>query len=276
MGRLALPDELVGLLDRLALGPGAAVALDAAEVAAWPPALAAAMVGQGWMARAAPAASVICPGCEEACVRPVHRRPRDDGAGALAFVACELRADMGRVPIAPALLERWQVTRQTVGDALARVLGRPAAQPLGEVVRLGWVDSDAGRAPVLLAEGGGGWRLVVAGQRLELPQVLTWDGSTIGLNMAALRRHALSGHGAEVGERPADRAGRLQRRKTELVQAGERRFLKVIAAEEGLSETRVKQLLAWEPKREAAGPFDGLGVQPAQGSPASRPKKGKA
>jgi hypothetical protein len=262
-----LPAELVRLLHRLQQRAGEALELAADDLAAWPAGLADALLAQGAMERAAPADSVICPGCEEACAMRVHVRPRPEGAPS-AFVVCDKRDDMGRVPVTLGMLERRHVTPRTLANALSRALGQPGPTPLAEGLRLGWVEGGAGRAAVHLVVDGRALALIVAGYRLEAAAVLTWDGVRLGLDLAALRRHADAVVGTGAGESPEDR----QRRLLALVAAERKRnpgkFLKAAADKEGITVYALKQVIYRKPK---APPADAMaGMARTLGSPVSK------
>jgi hypothetical protein len=260
-----LPAELSDLLARLQAAGGAPLILGAEEVGAWPASLADALLAQGAIEPVAPAASTICPGCEEACLMPVNVRQRD-GAEAVAFIVCDKRDDMGRVPVPLPFLARWQVTLRTLARALARSLGQDDATPLAQGWRLGWSDGALGRAAVTLQQQG----IAVGGHLLELDALLTWEGVRLGLDGRALKRHAdAPAAGGMAEESPEERAQRLRARKAELVNAGNGRFLKVIATEERISVSRVKQILGPPRSAPKAGPFDGLGARSTKRTPVS-------
>lgn len=77
----------------------------------------------GLLKKAAPAKTVECPGCEEACLMPVHVFPAQDERPARLFVACYKREDTGRILIEPAALEQWQIDISRFASLLASALG---------------------------------------------------------------------------------------------------------------------------------------------------------
>lgn len=100
-------DALVELLERLgAIGDGK-VYVNEAELLEWPAAAVVALKAQKLLARARPARSVVCPGCERACAMPVHALNRADGA-AESFVVCDKRDDINRVAVQEDLLKQWR------------------------------------------------------------------------------------------------------------------------------------------------------------------------
>jgi len=228
------------------------------------------LVDTGIVERAAPAVSVICPGCAESCAMPVFQLPRHDGS-IVAFVSCDKRADIGRVLLKPAMLDLWQVSTSSLARGLAKLLEQRLPIPLGQGFRLGWVSGGAGKVDVQLFCDDKGPHIVVAGHRLELTQVLTWNGVGLGLNVAALSLHADAPRD-RIGESPSERDARLLKRKRTLIGQGVRNYNKQIADEEGFSESNVKRLISRAEKAQTAraeteaapqgietGPFAGLG-----------------
>jgi anaerobic selenocysteine-containing dehydrogenase len=93
-------DALIELLARVGARDGAAVLVSAEELSQWPAAAVAAMKSQKLLARARPAVSVVCPGCERECVMTVHTLPAGP-RGPASFVVCDKRSDINRVPVSP-------------------------------------------------------------------------------------------------------------------------------------------------------------------------------
>lgn len=98
---------LIELLARVAASQGCPVLVNEEELGHWPEAAVKAMKSQKLLARARPAASVVCPGCERECVMPVHTLPARPG-GSPSFIVCDKRNDINRVPVAAARLKQWQ------------------------------------------------------------------------------------------------------------------------------------------------------------------------
>jgi hypothetical protein len=68
------------------------------------------------LAKAHPAKSVICPGCERGCIMPVRMLTRANDA-AVSFVVCDKRADINRVPIRSNVLKQWRCDTEAVCDS---------------------------------------------------------------------------------------------------------------------------------------------------------------
>lgn len=227
-----------------------------------------------------PGDTAVCPGCERACAMPVLQRVRPDRPAA-AFIFCDRRDDIGRVPLPPAHLERWRADGQTLGDALAALLGSGACQPVPAAAftfRLGLVAGLADKASVQLRFDGQGRTLVeVAGHVLDVPAVLAIQGRGLVLDTRDLGRcaDAPAGGTALAAETAAQRTARLLARKTALQRRGVKAFLVASAEEEGVSVSMVKRILGRaEPIEAATLPGWAAPVAPRKGvSPSDKAKR---
>jgi hypothetical protein len=80
------------------------------------------MKSQKLLAKARPAVSVVCPGCERECVMPVHTvpaGPRDPAS----FIVCDKRDDINRVPVSAKRLMQWRCDADAVCGFIAASLG---------------------------------------------------------------------------------------------------------------------------------------------------------
>ncbi len=182
-----------------------------------------------------------------------------------AFIACDKDDDIGRVPVALRRLDRWRASDTSLADALANLLGSTEATRLmGDVkaLRLGVVAGRTTRAAVLLRWQDGGAVLEVAGHVLPLDLALTIKDAALNLDgMTLVRCVDAPAAGAGVpAESPDERRQRLKARVAAEKRKGTKAFMQAVAAEEGLSLSRLKQLVA-EPKPPAdtwAAPLAGL------------------
>src|SRR3984893_1442250 len=113
---------LIELLARVGARNGAAVLVSAEELSQWPAAAVAAMKSQKLLARARPAVSVVCPGCERECVMPVHTLPTEPRDPA-SFIVCDKRDDINRVPVSAKRLMQWRCDAGAVCGFIAASLG---------------------------------------------------------------------------------------------------------------------------------------------------------
>lgn len=209
---------------------------------------------------------------------PVEVRHRPDGAKR-AFMVCDKREDIGRVPVTLEVLARWRCGADTLAESLARSLGSAGAVKLaGEppAWRLGLVDGRPGHAVVILREGPHGPAVELAGHRLDLATLVSIVDGALVFDRRPLHRCAdkpLDGAGA--GESPQQRRARLKARVVALKAAGVKAFLKALAAEEGVTPSRLKQLLS-DPKPAApswARPLLGAASLPRDGPNKSTRKR---
>lgn len=180
---------LLELLERVGERQGMAVVVSEHELAEWPSATVAAMKSQGLLTKARPAASAVCPGCERECVMPVHILPvkaRDPEA----FIVCNKRSDINRVPVPVSRLEQWQVTGDSVAELLAGLLGLHRSGANGgddtrwEVGML----KGAKHSSHLVLVADGTLTLSLAGHSIPLTDVLALDAHGLKVDKPALLR----------------------------------------------------------------------------------------
>lgn len=233
------------LLDRVAALQGASTLFSADELAQWPDEAVSAMKAQNLITRARPASSAVCPGCEEECVMPVHSIPVSSGEPAL-FIVCDKRDDTNRVPVPSDQLEQWQVSGDSIADLLADLLGlQRSSRDSSSAAR--WevgVFRGAKHASHLALLAGDRLTLNLAGHSIALDEVLSLEGERFKVDKRRLTRlvdQPVAGAG-DV-ESAEQRRERISKRADELKANGVKAFLKAVAKEEGLSITRIKQLI---------------------------------
>jgi hypothetical protein len=114
-GKIVLPE----LLLRLQSSSNGQLLLGFAEVRRWPDSLLDTMLKQKLIKKIRPAQSLVCPGCEEACCRPVQTFPGLERA----FIVCDLRSDISRVPVKLEQLQQWQLSLGAVYKLLSEQSG---------------------------------------------------------------------------------------------------------------------------------------------------------
>jgi hypothetical protein len=126
------------------------------DIARWPGGAQEALVEAGLLKQASHATSVVCHGCEEACLSGVEFVSGEDGAPLRAYVVCERRDDIGRVEVPLARLRRWTVDLGSLARSLSAVLGGPGeAEEVvrGRLWRVGRVPAGIDGTEVFLACG---------------------------------------------------------------------------------------------------------------------------
>ena len=237
-------DVLPAVLDRLTAAAGEVALFSERELAEWPAAALAQIKAEGLLVKGSPANVVVCPGCEDDCAMPVETDTTPGGT-LRAFVVCDQRDDVARVAIARDLLEQWTCSPERVADVLAQLLG----------IRRSGNDATARRWDVGVLKGAKGsshvvlsiereLRLTIAGHSLPVVDVLELNDKGLSIERRALLR-CVDNPVSAAGDEPsaAQRRDRLRKRRNELKSAGKRNFNQLLAAEEGISVSAIKQLL---------------------------------
>lgn len=121
-------DALLELLERVGASRSAAALVNEEELSRWPAEAVRKLKTQNLLVKARPAASVVCPGCEQECTMPVYTPPAGAGPAA-SFVVCDKRDDISRVPVAAERMRQWRCGVEAVGAFVAQSLGlRPESQ----------------------------------------------------------------------------------------------------------------------------------------------------
>lgn len=235
------------LLARLAASRGAAVYVSDDELAGWPHGLMAEFKALRLLVRASPAASVVCPGCERACVMPVEVLA-DDGHGAAAFIVCDKRSDINRVVVPIGALKRWKATGELLADCLSRLLhfeSRPSGADAVNRWPIGMLQGKKHKDRLALFAGDVGLTLAVAGHTVALDEVLTVKKQAIWLDRAALLLFVdqPTGKVAAESESADDRQTRLQALTAKERMRSPQKFLKVVADREGITVYALKQVI---------------------------------
>lgn len=237
---------LVELLARLESQQGERIFITEDELNIWPNAIVIAMKSYGLITKTLSAKSTLCIGCEQQCTMPVEILINKSGEPR-AFVVCDKRSDINRVPIPLNHLELWQLTTDSIAALLAKLLEIPHTKT-GNNTESQWeVGIFKGKHHsshmVLLANSI--LQLVLAGYEIPLIEVLSFDGTSFKIDKQKLTKLVDNpAAGGGNSESAMERKDRLIKRKRELQNKGHKNFLKIIADEEGISDSRVKQLLA--------------------------------
>ncbi|MBK1720314.1 hypothetical protein [Thiocystis violacea] len=244
-------DVLRVLLDRLGATDGAAILISEQELAQWPAGAIAALRSLGLLVKASPASSVVCPGCEDECSMPVHLVQYPTGRA--AFIVCDRRSDISRVPVPTDQLEQWQTSAALFAERLTRLLGLcpPGVPDTLATTRweIGLFKGRQHSSHLVLTSAEGSLKLTLAGHSVALGDVLFLEDGGFEVDRRALTRlvdQPIAGGGDQ--ESAAQRRERLQRRVDAERAKGTRVFLKTVAEEEGINLSRLKQILAAKPE----------------------------
>lgn len=251
-------DALPAVLDRLAAAAGGATLFSERELAEWPAAALARLKAEGLLVKGTPADTVTCPGCEEDCTMSVEIVTTASGA-LRAFVVCDKRDDVARVAIARDLLEQWTCSPERVAGALARLLG--IRRSAGDSTALRWdvgvLKGTKGSAHVVLGIERE-LRLTIAGHSLPVVDALELDDQGLIVERRALLRCVDNPVAAAGNKESAEqRRERLVARVQEEKAKGTRGFLKKVAAEERITDGRLKQII-YKKEPQPVGIWSGL------------------
>lgn len=119
------------LLDFLAGKQEANIYLNAHDLKSWPGDAVEAMKAQQLLNPAKPAATAICPGCEEQCVMPIQTITHDSGA-IQSFALCDRRDDTNRVLIDQERRQQWACSITAIKQFIVESLQLRPSQTKGD------------------------------------------------------------------------------------------------------------------------------------------------
>ncbi|MEX0963779.1 MAG: hypothetical protein WDZ52_07040 [Pseudohongiellaceae bacterium] len=236
---------LIELLDRLAALQGNTVTINTDELSQWPTEIVEELKTHNLIRITRPATSVVCTECEEECERPVHTITDSPSDPAL-FVVCEKRDDINRIPVPINRVEQWQTSCTLLADFLSGLLGlhRPVTDSVSDSRwEIGMLKGKKYSSHMVLLAGDC-LALTFAGHSIPLSDVLTFENNQILIDKRTLTRlvdQPVAGAG-DI-ESAEQRRERIRKRVNELKAQGVKAFLKTASEEEGLSITRIKQLI---------------------------------
>ncbi len=242
-------DALRELLARLGASNGKAVLISEEELSRWPAAAVRAMKAQRLLVKAPPAASSVCPGCEQECVMPVHTLA-DGPRGSAAFIVCDKRSDINRVNVPVSRLEQWRASGTALAELLAGLLDLRCPDASGTSTgrwEVGVLKGAKGSSHLVLM-GEGGLTLKLAGHSVVLSEILALESTSLKLDKQTLVRLVDKPvAGAGDTESAEQRRARLRKDVQAEKAKGNKAFLKTVSEAEGISVARLKQLLATKP-----------------------------
>lgn len=182
---------------------------------------------------------------------PVTIYPAQDDKPAKAFITCDKRNDIGRVQVDFRRMEQWLATGGMVAATLAEFLG--VSRSSRSTVENGrWhIGTVKGKKHIGLATmvaDGSNLGIALGGHAIPVADVLTFEKNTLLLDRAALIRMVDNPMGDSDTETPDARRKRLKARVDEEKSKGTKAFQQVVANEENISVSRLKQLLNDKPE----------------------------
>lgn len=176
-------DALLELLNRVGACQGGAVLITDEELLRWPKIAVKAMKTQKLIAKARPASSAICPGCESNCVMPVHSLPVITGKTS-SFIVCDKRSDINRVAVLVEKLTQWKCSSDLISGFVAACLDvrcpvRNADSAGRWLIRM---VSGKKRSQMLCLETSGVVTLVVGNSKVPLSEFIEFCDGKYALN----------------------------------------------------------------------------------------------
>ena len=177
------PTVLIELLERLAAGRGDSVLVSDHDLGQWPPEAVTAMKSQKLVTKARASTSAVCPGCERECVTPVYAPPTTSRTPS-AFIVCDKRSDINRVPVPLDRLTQWQCSSQAVCGFVADAIGIRNAVKQGSDVGLWEIDVATGkkRSQMLCLQTHGGLALVAGRNALPLADFIDYANGVYSID----------------------------------------------------------------------------------------------
>ncbi len=163
------------------------VVFSADEVCEWSPKLLEVFIKHGLLRSINPATVIECMGCEENCISPVHIFPAQLNRPSRAFIACDKRDDVGRVPIEFHRLQQWHSTRELIANLLAQLLGFDPPQCEGHLWSIGVLKGKKRKGLITLANTGE-LLLQVAGHEVLLWEIVELQDNEIIINKSSLMK----------------------------------------------------------------------------------------
>lgn len=234
----------------LALGIGAhfprAAHFSEEELSKWQREAVAALKARKLLVKVRPAASTVCPGCEQHCVMPVNV-PGDEEHRPDPFVVCDKRTDIGRVAIRPEQLRQWKSDEEALCEFVADALGLRRTSTPSEVPELLNIGVARGnrRAQMVALRPAGEPLVVVAESGLPLSAVVVFEQGRYSLDGATIRRLVDSANTAD--ERHTPTTTRREARKLDtraLHDQWRRAYRKLLQEHPGMSAVWYSQKIA--------------------------------
>lgn len=215
-------DALIDILGRLAARNGEVVFVNDQELDEWPAAAVAAMKARKLLAKARPASSIVCPGCEQECVMPVHTLPRDNDTAA-SFIVCDKRYDINRVPVSASHLKQWRCDIDAVVGFVAECLRlhrsnqRPASSG---ATTIGMATGNKRSQMLSLRPEGAEWLVVAGNGSIPLAELLDYGDHGYSINASLVSQLVDSATMADPRYTPSNVKREARKLETQAMYSG--------------------------------------------------------
>ncbi|TXI38903.1 MAG: hypothetical protein E6Q59_05830 [Nitrosomonas sp.] len=159
------------------------------EVKGWPPGVLDELVAISLLQPMQPVNVIECDGCEENCIMPVTIYPVQEDKPGKAFITCDKRDDIGRVPVDFRRMQQWQSDTNAVCKFIADSLGlhrstkREASNNLCEI----GIAAGNKRRQMLCLQVNGVLHLVAGNNKIPLSELVEYDDNGYKLDETAIR-----------------------------------------------------------------------------------------
>lgn len=201
------------------------------------------LVQHGILRQAEQSRHTECHGCEENCMMPVNILPPVNKRPTRVFIICDKRDDIGAIFVNESALNQWQSSIEYMANALANLLNFVESGTKiidDKQCHVGIFKGKKRKSPIILAKDEY-LNLLLAGHIIPLLDVLSMQQSMLILNTKKLTQ--LVDNPEQLNETSKDREQRLKARVNEERNKNNRSFLQKIADEEGISVSRLKQII---------------------------------
>lgn len=162
------------------------------EIEEWPAGADDLLARQGLLVETSRATSAICTGCELDCHKPVLVRMTGKAGPLTAYIRCDELPDLGRIPVRPERLRRFQASLTTVARFVSAFLRLEAPVRTGSsgCQTIGTMRGRNGLRQVELNVSDGQVIVVIGQQRQELGNLFSWQPFGPEINRDHIKRLA--------------------------------------------------------------------------------------
>lgn len=169
-------------------GARARTAITADDVARWPHDAVQVLVAAGVLRASNAAASIVCYGCEERCLRQVIILPAEAAEPERAAWTCDLFSDKGPFVCTADSLQRWSMSRNALAKFIGRLLGLEIKSSDREARRVRYEPIRTGcERRSLSVEFADSAVILIGSSRIPLLDVLEWTEAGIAVDRESLQ-----------------------------------------------------------------------------------------
>ena len=222
-------EALLELLERVGASRCGAVLVSEEELSRWPADAVKALKSHTLLLKAGPAASVVCPGCEQECTMPVHTLPSGTGASS-SFVVCDKRDDINRVAVSAERLRQWRCGAEAVGAFIARSLGlrRESQRKAGDGLWELGILKGKKRSQMLCLRANGTLESVAGDNAVPLAEVVSYGTEGYSVDGEAIRQLVDTATTGDSRHTPSNARREARKLKTQALHESWRRKYKTL------------------------------------------------